>query len=134
MSEDDHSAEWGDQETIPFAPDHVISEATAVILLLAFFTLLAIFVPTHLDIKVDPASTPVGIKPEWYFLFLFEFLHFVPTLVGTLLPVVGLAFLAFLPWIDRNPARNPKKRPLAMAIFFFLMLGIFVLSYMGWTG
>lgn len=129
----DHSEEWGDQPTIKFFPDHIISEATAVILLLIVYSLLAIFVGTHLDIKSDPAITPEGSKPEWYFMFLFAFLHYVPPLVGTLAPAVGLGFLALLPWIDRNPERNWKKRPIAMGVCAVLIVGILYLSYLGFS-
>lgn len=129
----DHSEEWGDQPTIKFFPDHIISEVTAVILLLVLYSLLAIFFGAHLDIKSDPAITPEGSKPEWYFLFLFAFLHYVSPLVGTLVPAVGLVFLALLPWIDRNPHRNWKKRPIAMTVCAVLVIGILYLSYEGWA-
>ncbi len=133
MSDEDHSEEWGDQPTIRFFPDHITSEATAVILLLCLYTVLAIFFSAHLDIKADPAVTPEGSKPEWYFMFLFGFLHFVPPLVGTLVPAVAVGFLIFLPWIDRNPSRAPKKRVIALSIGFLIMVGILVLSYVGAT-
>jgi ubiquinol-cytochrome c reductase cytochrome b subunit len=133
MSEQDHSEEWGDQPVIRFFPDHFISEGTAMILVMAAYTVLAIFLPAHLDIKSNPAITPEGSKPEWYFLFLFALLHYVSPLVGTVLPVIGLAFLALLPWIDRNPAKAPRKRPIAMAACAAIIVGILYLSYLGWA-
>jgi ubiquinol-cytochrome c reductase cytochrome b subunit len=133
VSAEEHHAEWGDQPTIPFSK-HVLSEITSVILLLALYSLLAIFIGAHLDIKADPAMTPEGSKPEWYFLFLFAFLHYVPPLVGTLAPVVGLAFLALLPWIDRNPERAPSKRKFAITACILLLGGIVWLSFLGLYG
>lgn len=128
---EDHSKEWGDQPTIPFFPHHALSELTSLILLLSLYTLLAVFMPTHLDITANPAVTPEGSKPEWYFLFLFEFLHYVTPLIGTLVPVVGLAFLALIPWIDRNPERAYVKRGLALTMCGLLMTGIVALSILG---
>ena len=131
VSDEDHHEEWGDQPTIKFFPDHVISEATAVLVLLIVYTLLAIFIPGHLDIKSDPSMTPEGSKPEWYFLFLFALLHYVSPVVGTLAPMVGLVFLALLPWLDRNPERAASKRKFAISACLVLLAGIGYLSYIG---
>ena len=61
--EHDHYAEWEGQETIRFFPDHFISEATAMILLLCVYAVLAIFFPAFLEARANPAITPVGSKP-----------------------------------------------------------------------
>ncbi len=131
MTDHDHHEEWGDQPTIPFFPDHFISEGTAMVLLLIVYSLLAIFIPGHLDIKAEPTITPEGSKPEWYFMFLFALLHYVSPLVGTILPVIGLGFLAALPWVDRNPSRAPAKRKIAFTICALSIIGIVYLSYLG---
>ena len=48
---------------------------------------LAVFFPWELGVKADPfAPAPAGIKPEWYFLFMFQTLKFLPAHVG---PVEG---------------------------------------------
>jgi quinol-cytochrome oxidoreductase complex cytochrome b subunit len=131
VREHDHLAEWGDQPTIRFFPDHFISEATAMILLLCLYSVLAIFLPAFLDIKANPAVTPVGSKPEWYFLFLYEFLHYVPPIVGTFVPVVLLVLLGAWPWIDRNPSRKLKDRPFALGLAVIVIIVILVLTVRG---
>ena len=130
--EHDHHAEWGDQETIRFFPDHFISEATAMILLLCLYSVLAIFLPAYLEPRANPAVTPVGSKPAWYFLFLFAFLHYVPPLVGTLTPVGLLVLLGVWPFIDRNPSRKPRKRILALVLAAVTIVVIIALSILGW--
>lgn len=131
IKEVDHSKEWGDQPTIRFFPEHFTSEVTAMVLMLALYTALCIFHPAPLDIKADPMATPEGSKPEWYFLFLFAYLHFVPPLVGTFTPMVGVAVLMFLPWLDRNPERAPRKRMFAIIASVLLLIAIVVLSIVG---
>ena len=131
VREHDHLAEWGDQETIRFFPDHFISEATAMVLLLCLYSVLAIFLPAFLDIKANPAVTPTGSKPEWYFLFLFAFLHYVPPLVGTLAPMALLVLLGVWPWIDRNPSRKPSKRIFALALAVVVVVIILALTALG---
>jgi len=131
VREHDHLAEWGDQETIRFFPDHFISEATAMILLLCVYSVLAVFLPAFLDIRANPAVTPAGSKPEWYFLFLFAFLHYVPPIVGTLAPMALLVFLGAWPWIDRNPSRTPRRRIFALALAAVVVVVILALTVLG---
>lgn len=131
MSETDHSEEWGDQPTIRFFPEHFTSEVTSMVLLLSVYTVLCIFRPAPLDIKADPMATPEGSKPEWYFLFLFAFLHFVSPLVGTLAPMVGLGLLIILPWLDRNPERAPRKRMVAIIGSIVVLLMVVAFTILG---
>ncbi len=131
VAETDHTEEWGDQPTIRFFPEHFMSEATAMLLVMALYTAMGIFLPAHLGTRANPMVTPIGIKPEWYFLFLFQILHWVPPLVGNLIAFAGIGFLFALPWIDRNPARALDKRKLAMALCALTVIGIVVLSIMG---
>ena len=131
IPETDHSAEWGDQKCIPFFPDHFISEATGMVLLLCLYSVLAILWPATLEAPANPLVTPPGIKPEWYFLFLYSFLHFVPVIVGVMAPMVGLGFLIFMPWIDRNPSRKPRKRLIAISLSVLLLIGIVALTIIG---
>jgi quinol-cytochrome oxidoreductase complex cytochrome b subunit len=131
IMEHDHYAEWEGQETIRFFPDHFISEATAMILLLCLYSVLAIFLPAYIEARANPAVTPVGSKPAWYFLFLYQYLHFVPPLVGTITPVALLVLLGAWPWIDRNPSRKPRKRIAALALAAIVVIVICTLTVMG---
>jgi cytochrome b6-f complex subunit 4 len=131
IPEADHSDQWPGQTCIKFFPDHFISEATAMVLLLCLYAVLAILWPAPLEAPANPLVTPVGIKPEWYFLFLYSFLHYVPVLVGVLMPLVGIVILILLPWIDRNPSRKPSKRPIAIGLSILLLIGIVALTIIG---
>jgi menaquinol-cytochrome c reductase cytochrome b/c subunit len=80
--------------------------------------LLSIFLGAELGPKADPTTTTYTPRPEWYFFFLFELLRVVkpPALVfiATVgIPTICLILLILLPFIDRNPERNPLKRPIA---------------------
>ena len=130
--EHDHQAEWGDQPTIRFFPDHFISEATAMVLVLCLYVVLAIFAPAYLEIRANPTMTPVGAKPAWYFLFLYAYLHYVPPLVGTLTPVGLLVLLGVWPFIDRNPSRKPRRRVLALSLGAVVVVVIIGLTILGW--
>jgi cytochrome b6-f complex subunit 4 len=132
IKELDHEAEWGHEaETMRFFPDHFLSEATAMVLLLSLYAVLCIFMPAGLEIKANPLNTPSGIKPEWYFLFLYAFLHYVPVVVGVMSSLFGLVFLMAVPWIDRNPSRKPSRRLVAIGLSVLLLAGVVGLTIVG---
>ena len=69
----------------------------------------------ELGLKADPTAPAYpGIKPEWYFLWVYQLLkEFPPHLLGmegpqaALVLVTGLvAVCAAVPWLDRRAARN----------------------------
>ncbi|MCL5291515.1 MAG: hypothetical protein M1548_03170 [Actinobacteria bacterium] len=127
----DHSKDDA-EKTVPFFPDHAISEATAVFLMLSFITFLVIFFPAHLDVKANPMVTPAGSKPEWYYFAFYAFLRLVPPLVGVLVPVIGTGLLFFLPWLDRNPERAPGERVFAMFGSLVLLAIVVILTLIGY--
>jgi quinol-cytochrome oxidoreductase complex cytochrome b subunit len=127
----EHHKEWGDQPTIKFFPFHVTAEMTNVFLLMCVYLLLAVLRPAGLEMRANPLVTPAGIKPEWYFLFLYAFMHYVPPVVGTLTPLVLLGVLGAWPWLDRNPERKPSKRKVALAAAAVVVLVIVTLSVIG---
>jgi len=98
---------------IPFWPNFVYREMIVWLLLLGILFSLAIFFPPSLDKAADlMAPAPEGIKPEWYFLFLFQTLKIFPakvlfisgdTLAVLLILLAGILFF-FLPLIDNKPA------------------------------
>src|SRR5215207_3421660 len=80
--------------------------------------LMSILFGAELGPKADPTTTTYTPRPEWYFFFLFELLRVVkpPALVfvATIgIPTLCLVLLLMLPFFDRNPERNPLRRPIA---------------------
>ncbi len=67
----------------------------------------------HLDAPADP-SVDYPPRPEWYFLFLFQLLKYIPgelELVGTVvLPGLAGAFLFALPLLDRGESSRVRHR------------------------
>jgi quinol-cytochrome oxidoreductase complex cytochrome b subunit len=101
---------------IPFFPHHVLKEAVIFCLLIAALVSLIILLPVELGEKADPFKTPEGIKPEWYFLSTYQLLKYFPKTLGLFVSLIPPALLLLWPFLDRNPERHPKKRPLAVGI------------------
>lgn len=87
----------------------------------------------ELGSKADPfASAPAGIKPEWYFLFMFQALKYLPATIlgleGEVLGVLGFGVgtlsLFLVPFLDRRASDLPPSR-LARAIgAFYVVFGL----------
>ena len=90
-------------KTLPFFPNVFLRDVLAWYILLGVLVWLCAFYPWELGAKADPfASAPVGIQPEWYFLFMFESLKHIPShilgLEGEMLGVLAFSAGALL-WL-----------------------------------
>lgn len=119
-------------ETAWVLPENFISRCTSVVLLLCAYSVLCIFLPTALGTRANPAVMPTGGKPPWDLLFLYEYTLRVPSFVGALTPVLLLALLAALPFVDRNPSRDPRKRVLGLLLAGATVAAVLTLTILGW--
>lgn len=119
------------ENSVPFFPDHMLSEATAVFLVLGLVSVLCIFFPVGLDAVSDPMKPQAGARPDWYFFFIHGFLSYVPVALGVVAMMLGTAVLAVWPWLDRNPERVPRRRPVAMALGVLALLAAAAFTYAG---
>jgi ubiquinol-cytochrome c reductase cytochrome b subunit len=126
--------EYPEEDTIPFFPNYVILEVIVSFIVLAALIVLATLLPVGLEEKADPLSTPQHIKPEWYFLWIYQFIKVPPRIIGPgtlaelagiFIPAIGILLLILLPFLDRKPERRPGRRKLAMVITV-LILAVFV--------
>ncbi len=116
---------------IPFLPDFLLRDAVAWVLMLGLLTTLSVYFPWELGAKADPfASAPAGIKPEWYFMFMFQTLKFIPSKIfafdGEVLGILAFGFAGFLmvmvPFWDIWARRSKAN-------WFVTLLGIFAVIY-----
>jgi quinol-cytochrome oxidoreductase complex cytochrome b subunit len=102
-----------------FFPDFVLREAAVACLLIALVVSLAALFPWGVGQKADPMHpTPPDIRPEWYFLFMYKALQWLPAKIGPwdggsigVLLFAGLfAVLLGVPFLDHAPARSRSGR------------------------
>lgn len=109
----------------PFYPQHVMKEAIVVLLVLASMIFMILYYPLPLHEKADPFNTPVGVKPEWYFLSSYQALKYLPKTIGIIGSGLVVLAICLLPFWDRTPARTPARRPLATSLgILFIVLNI----------
>ena len=80
----------------------------------------------------NPSLTPEPSKAPWYFVGLQELLaHFDPLVAGVLAPGALIVALVALPYVDRNPSREPRDRKVALLLFWLIFLALVVLTIIG---
>jgi len=116
----------------PFFPGQLARDvifAALVLFVMGFLT--ASTHGAHLDAPADP-SADYPPRPEWYFLFLFQLLKYLPgslELLGTvIMPGVAGLFLFALPFLDRGESRAVSGRLPWLAPIFLGGVGIVLLT------
>jgi cytochrome b6 len=93
----------------PFFTEFLLLDACLWLLLLGTLVTLASLLPADLGAKADPLkAAPAGIKPEWYFLFMYQTLKHVPELLGLALFALGAVFFVLVPFLDRKASRGER--------------------------
>jgi len=121
----------------PFFPNYVLHDVMWWYVSLAVLAALALFLPWELGTKADAfASVPAGIRPEWYFLAMFQTLKLIPPhvfgLEGEMLGVLGFSaaagLLLVMPFLDRHAADGrPSKVITAAGILAVIYLVVFTI-------
>jgi cytochrome b6 len=128
------------KKTMPFFPNFVLRDLLLWLVVLNLLAILAVFFPAELGIKADPlAPAPAGIKPEWYFLFMFQTLKYIPGYVlfieGEILGIFlfGLAGVLWVlvPFWDKKSERG-RQNKLVNYIGIFAVMFIIVMTIVGW--
>jgi quinol-cytochrome oxidoreductase complex cytochrome b subunit len=101
-----------DDETHPFFPDHFWPYPIIAVMMLIAVGLLAAFVQKNLQLEptADPRAVTIP-RPDWYFLFLFQFIKLGPELVmAVIIPTVAVLVLLVWPLIDSIFGPKMAKR------------------------
>ncbi len=96
-----------EEDTHPFFPDHFWPYPIIAALMVLTVGLMAALVSQNMQLEqsADPRAVVIP-RPDWYFLFLFQFLKLGPELIMSLVipPLVVLALLVW-PFIDSQGGR-----------------------------
>ena len=116
-----------------FFPHYALRDVLGWLVALGVLAALAALFPWELGEKADAfAPAPPDIRPEWYFMFMFETLKLMPggSIAGLeyeAIPILGFALAALLlllvPFLDREVVRRGRS-PL------FTAVGVVAVVYM----
>ncbi len=126
-----------DPQKIPFHPYYTSKDTLGFIILflaLAIISLLTPYLFTEPEnfIPANPLSTPLHIKPEWYFLWAYTVLRSVPNKLGGVAAILaGILGLFLLP--DLHPHRRQliAHYPPTQSLFWSLVATTLLLTWIG---
>jgi cytochrome b6 len=119
------------RRSMPFFPNFLLRDIIGWYAALGVLGALAAIFPWELGTKANPfGSAPAGIRPEWYFLFMFQTFKYLPAkvlfidseLLGLAVFSLAGAVWVIVPFLDYKAGFGKVTR-------FFTGLGIFALGY-----
>lgn len=99
------------KRVMPFFPNFILRDVLLWLVVLNVLLFLSVYFPWELGLKADPfVSAPEGIRPEWYFMFMFQSLKLLPAhilfLEGEMVGILFFAFAGFcwmlIPFIEKS--------------------------------
>lgn len=124
-----------------FYPNFILRDIRMWLVALLILLTVAILLPWELGEKADLLKpAPEGIKPEWYFLPIYQTLQIVPSRIWlfdsealvNIAFLLGVCFLIALPFIDRKSRRNEKNwlvQTIGLVILIYL-LTMMIIAYL----
>jgi len=144
--------EWANRPTpekkqMKFFPHFLLRDLLVWLIALNILAILAVFFPDGIGVvhwplgtKADPfAPPPPVIRPEWYFMFAFQALKFLPPhiwffegeLFGIVIFTVGGLVWALVPFLDRKSNAGQKSK-LFKLFGILVVLFIIVMTILGY--
>ena len=120
----------------PFFPYAVLKDSAMFLIVVIVIMVMSIVLGAEQGPKADPTTTTYTPRPEWYFFFLFELLRVIKppelTPIATIgIPTLCLVLLLLLPFYDRNPERDPRRRPVATIAGIMTIIAMAYLTFLG---
>lgn len=123
----------------PFFPNMIYKDMMIWLVVLGVVVTLAVLFPPEIGQKADPlAPPPENIKPEWYFLFLFQTLKLFPgeimglngETIAIMLISCAILFIFLVPFFDRKSSRG-ERSPLFTWIGVLYTLYFVIMTVIG---
>ncbi|HUW99210.1 MAG TPA: cytochrome b N-terminal domain-containing protein [Acidiferrobacter sp.] len=125
---------------IPFHPYYTVKDVFGVGVFLTIFAAIIFYAPTMHGVFLErttffPANPMVSlpdVTPPWYLAPYYAMLRAIPNKYeGIILMAAAVMFPFFLPWLDRNPVRSSRYRPVYKAMIIIMGITFFTLAWVG---
>ncbi|MDI3269808.1 MAG: cytochrome b N-terminal domain-containing protein [Bacillota bacterium] len=123
---------------VPFYPYGTFGMVMTVLVTMLALLAVAYFFLPEIQAPADPLNRDhYEPKPPWYFMFLYQFLKFVPgyywaqVVAIVVIPTVAVLLLFLVPLLDKNPSHEPRRRPVALSAMASMVVLLVGLTYMG---
>lgn len=125
------------RDRVPFHTYYSTKDALGFIIALTLFISIVLFAPNILTdpenfLLANPLVTPIHIKPEWYFLWVYAILRSIPNKLGGVLALfAALLILFILPITSTNNKSGIIFYPLNQINFWILVASWLILTWIG---
>jgi ubiquinol-cytochrome c reductase cytochrome b subunit len=130
---------WNEEKRKKFGwfwPDQIVKDLIVMVVIFVALVGLSAFWRAPVTGPADRMDNITTPKPEWQFLFLYQFLKLFKGRwepVGTAgVPLLLFLILFLLPFYDRNGKRDPFRRPIAMAGAIVLLAWLGIYTFLGY--
>nr|BDQ44076.1 cytochrome b [Pheretima lactea] len=126
-----------DSERIPFHSYYSIKDALGYMIAITGLSCLVLFEPNLFTdpenfLMSNPLVTPIHIKPEWYFLWMYAILRSIPNKLGGVLALFAAIVVMFImPLTTMSNKRSLSFYPLNQMLFWVLATSWAVLTWIG---
>nr|YP_009244890.1 cytochrome b [Amynthas cucullatus]AMO26988.1 cytochrome b [Amynthas cucullatus] len=126
-----------DSERIPFHSYYSIKDALGYMIAITGLSCMVLFEPNLFTdpenfLMSNPLVTPIHIKPEWYFLWMYAILRSIPNKLGGVLALFAAIVVMFImPMTTMSNKRSLSFYPLNQLLFWVLATSWAVLTWIG---
>ncbi len=124
-----------EKDSVPFFPNHFMTEfyvVVGIVVLAMVIGALGMLSPVGLQAPADSLNTPLHVKPEWYFLALYQLLKYVPPNIlginGPMFAVVAIVLALLVvtiwPFLDKKVDSKKAMRIRAIGVAVFVALAV----------
>nr|FAA04208.1 TPA: cytochrome b [Holtodrilus truncatus] len=124
-------------DKIPFHPYFTMKDMIGFIMAIMSLLIIVMFLPNYLNdpenfIMSNPSITPLHIKPEWYFLWVYAILRAIPNKLGGVIAAFSaMLILMSLPFSLMSKMKSTNFYPLSKIMFWSLIFTFIILSWIG---
>nr|BDQ44063.1 cytochrome b [Pheretima silvatica] len=126
-----------DSERIPFHSYYSIKDVLGYMIAITGLSCLVLFEPNLFTdpenfLMSNPLVTPIHIKPEWYFLWMYAILRSIPNKLGGVLALFAAILVMFImPLTTVSNKRSLSFYPMNQFLFWILITSWAILTWIG---
>ena len=126
-----------DSDRVPFHNYYSIKDILGYLITITIFLIIILFLPSLLAdpenfLIANPLVTPIHIKPEWYFLWVYAILRSIPNKLGGVVALLAALLILFiLPLTINFDKKRSSFYPLNQILFWFLVSSWLILTWIG---
>lgn len=124
-------------DRVPFHIYYSVKDILGYVIALSLFIIIILFTPNLITdpenfLLANPLVTPVHIKPEWYFLWVYAILRSIPNKLGGVIALfAALLILFILPFSSKINKRGLAFYPINQFLFWCLVSSWAILTWIG---